>query len=42
MIQPKLRANWDLITSNYKRHSILYYDTKVSAADIDMILEERD
>ena len=42
LIQPKTRADWDLITANYKRRLLLYYDTKVSTADIDMMFEERD
>ena len=42
LIQPQTRADWDLITFNYSRRSLLYYDTKFSTADIDMMFEERD
>ena len=42
LVQPKKRADWHLIAHNYQRRALLYYDTKVSTADIDMMFAERD
>ena len=42
LIQPKKRADWDLTAHNYQRRALLYYNTKFSTADIDMMFPERD
>ena len=42
LIQPNKRADWELIARNYQRRALLYYDTKFSTADIDMMFTERD